>query len=230
MKRLHILALSLLLSCFSSSTWADDIKSEKLNVSFEKSEENIQTVLRTVNSVTRSFDSLFNRPIKVVAVERPEATPIAAVVSKKGWCIVVVNTSSSGWKNWNLVFAPNGISKEEAIEFAAAHEVGHCLNKQAAEKSPEQWQMLRGSDSELYADLFALSYLKGTRSQDDFDRLFESIVSFRKQFNFVFHRSHAISSRLLKSREFFHQIESDPYSPDTALALSMFVMKSLENS
>lgn len=230
MRNFNKTLLSLIILFSNSLAFSNEINHQDNMLSFEKNEGNLREVLANVRAVANSLNPLFAQPIKVVSVARPEATPIAVVIHKKLGCIIVVNSSTNGWNNWGLLFNVGTINRKEAIEFAAAHEIGHCLNKEISNNSPEQWSLLTGSDNELYADIFALSYIHGTRSQKDFARIFESTVKFRKQFNFFFNPSHAISARLSKSREFFEHVPQDYFEPSATLEVSIYILKQLEKS
>lgn len=92
-------------------------------------------------------------PVRVLLMERSTQSPFVAMV-KDGECLVILNKRTQSWLAWNNFRGLAGLDEVSSYHFALLHEVGHCVNK--LKPAFNQAVLPEGSDSELYADVFAI--------------------------------------------------------------------------
>lgn len=124
------------------------------------------------------FQSLFSRPIQVIVQDRAENTPLGALTTKGGSCLIIVNSRPAVWVFWDKLLNVGELSESQAIEFATAHEVAHCV----------QLTRLSGTDydkalskPEHFADLFALNYLSHTLNENEFKKVLHGVIALRRK-------------------------------------------------
>jgi hypothetical protein len=188
---LYMAAAGFLLGLFSAAATAATPEE------FELNEANVKAVEQTARRMARELSPLLEKPIRVAVVERSEPTPMASTISRAGTCVVIVNKTSAAWSNWAMFYSRGKLTAEEVFEFAAAHEIGHCVNKQLPDNAPMQ-KLSAGRQSETYADLFALAHLAQTKSPEDMKRILDSLISIREGFSSFFFSSHATAGAIKK--------------------------------
>ena len=161
--------------------------------------------------VANDLQPLLAKRIQVVRVERSENTPMATVVTKSGICVLILNTTPSAWAQWHHFMGRGKLSAEDTFEFAAAHEIAHCINKpgtlaQAVRNSAPGMEISglnlpAGKQSETFADLFSLAYMRQQRDSDTMKRILHSVIHVRKGFGGFFFNTHATSKAIEKASE-----------------------------
>lgn len=164
---------------------------------FQLTPANVKQAESVAQRVAKELSPLFDREIQVAVIERREATPMASTVSKLGTCIIIINKTSAAWRNWALFYTRGQLTAEEIYEFAAVHEVAHCVNKQFTNNAPMK-QLSEGRDSETYADLFALTHLAQSKQASDMKRIVDSVIHIREGFSGFFAASHSTSGAIKK--------------------------------
>lgn len=157
---------------------------ERRSVTFENFP--LQPVQAKAEQVAARIQPYIQDPIYVVQVSRKELSPLLAVTSAQGMCIVVLNTNPDGWAVWTRFIRDLSESQRmDMVEVAIAHEIGHCMEMQNArvgdaDATPDSISALSGK-TELYADLFAGAYARlhmGEKSVLPVERL----ISLRQSF------------------------------------------------
>jgi hypothetical protein len=143
---------SLAIGLLGSAAQAEELPSEIGE--FAVQSVSIETVAEAARRAADKLHFFFDRPIQVATVRRSEATPVASVTSRQGTCIVVVNTRFGAQTQWVhfLKYLPAD-AYEDFLEAAAAHEIGHCLDRQRSSETVRDTQ-----DKETFADAFAMGY------------------------------------------------------------------------
>jgi len=182
----------------------DDEVDPAFSASVELAEE-------TSKQVASSIQPLLAKRIRVIRVERSENTPMATAVTKSGICVLMINTTPRAWSQWHYFLGKGKLSQTDAFEFAAAHEIAHCINKPntlslEARTSAEGAEVTGlnlppGRQSETFADLFGLAYMSQSRSADNMRRLLHSVIHIRRSFGGFFFNTHATASSIQKASE-----------------------------
>lgn len=152
----------------------------------------------------------------LIVTERPEPTPLGALSYASGKCVLIVNTSVSGWSQWGRFL--NEDNREEwpqIIAASVAHEVGHCTRESLKFAATHQLENspLRGLQNtsqlgvasdmsykqELFADTVAVLYAR-EHAGDNADKVISSIIKAREHFGSrePTHNTAVVLNRLLK--------------------------------
>ncbi|HEX4856454.1 MAG TPA: hypothetical protein VFV28_06545 [Limnobacter sp.] len=186
---------------------------------FQLTDTSVRQVEQTARRMARELSPLLAQPIRVAVVERSEPTPMASTISRSGTCVVIVNKTESAWQNWAMFYTRGKLTAQEVFEFAAAHEIAHCVNKLLPENAPMQ-TLSAGRQSETYADLFALAHLAQEKSPEDMKRILDSVISIREGFSSFFFSSHATAGAIRKVYEQLLNAEGTDRSLQETLSLS----------
>lgn len=161
--------------------------------------------------VANSIQPLLAKRIRVIRVDRSETTPMATVVTKSGICVLMINTRPRAWSQWHHFLGNSKLSQTEAFEFAAAHEIAHCINKpntlsvdvriSAEGAEVTGLNLPPGRQSETFADLFGLAYMSQKRSSDEMRHLLNSVIHIRRSFGGFFFNTHATASSIQRASE-----------------------------
>ncbi len=181
---LGMLAGVLALTAQSAQAFSWAALFERRTVNFENFP--LRPVQAKAEQVATRLQAHIEDPIHVVQVNRKELSPLLAVTSAKGMCIVVLNTNPDGWAVWTRFIRdlPDA-QRMDMVEVAVAHEIGHCMEVQNARTGEAQGtadsiSALSGK-TELYADLFAGAYARlymGDKASVPIERL----ISMRRSF------------------------------------------------
>ena len=181
--------LSATLGCWLSLAHADD---------YVPTVESVQQVEGVSQRAVASLSSLFPNGVRAVVVDRPEPTPMGALVTRAGQCIIVINRTGPAWAQWHFFFERGQLTADEVYEFAALHEIGHCVNK-LYPQTVSGLPLKSGRDSETYSDLFALAYMAQTRDAAQMQRIVDSVIRIREGFESFFSSSHATAGAIQRA-------------------------------
>lgn len=135
----------------------------------------------------------------LIVTERPEPTPLGALVYANGKCVVIINTNKSAWAQWGrFLNESNRAQWHEIIASSVAHEMGHCLreSRQFVSNYVVEDDEFRGIQStgsfgpkpemvykqELFADAVAVLYAK-EKLGEDANNVIASLIDARERFS-----------------------------------------------
>lgn len=141
-------------------------------------------VQRIANEVSENLQEHIKDKIYVVSVNRKEMSPVLAVTSEKGMCIVVLNTAEKPWNVWRVFTSGLSIQeRDNMVALAIAHELGHCKEKEIDVMA--EFQM----SSEEFTDSYGIAYLM-LYSGDSSYKVIHKLLKVRDTQSSLFVRSH----------------------------------------
>ncbi|WP_370261512.1 hypothetical protein [Limnobacter sp.] len=134
----------------------------------------------------------------LIVTERPEPTPLGAMLYANGKCVIIINTQKNAWAQWGRFLDGQNTSNWDGIVAASvAHEMGHCLRESrefVASFSLENKQF-RGLQQvsntglpadmvfkqELFADAVAVLYAQETLAEQA-SEVIETMIQARSKY------------------------------------------------
>jgi len=194
-------------------------------------EESISLAVDISKSVAKSLQPLLEKPIVVLRVKRNENTPMATVVTKNGTCIVMINAKSEAWSQWHYFLGMAKLNQQDTFEFAAAHEIAHCINKQAILSEDQSQRMITddlsslnlapGRPSETFADLFGLAYISERRCASDLKNILQAVIKVRRSFGSSWLNTHATSASIIRASHLLLSHVHENKKADNLVSFSM---------
>lgn len=151
--------------------------------------------------VVKNLQEYIENTIYIVEVFRKEKSPILAVTSAEGMCIVILNTNEESWGLWEIFIA--GLSTEEKVnmfELVIAHEIGHCKEYEMLSKNSDNKMLPL---SEKFADAYAIAYSLMYMG-DSSSVVIQKLLQVRKDLESVFYNSH---NTFLHSKDVFLRLK-----------------------
>lgn len=135
----------------------------------------------------------------LIVTERPEPTPLGALVYANGKCVVVVNTNKAAWAQWGRFLNTENRGKwSTIIATSVAHEMGHCLRESrqfvaSYEVNSDNFRGIQSTSNlgsmdemvykqELFSDVVAVLYAK-ERAGINADDVINLLIQSREQFS-----------------------------------------------